>query len=117
MQAFRCFSQVLVRNLESHVDKDLALKVFSTVGQIKSILLEYDPDTESNSGFMLLDYGDLKTCQKAFEQFNNKKVLGTFVKIEILKGDENEAELKWDKFESRTEYKGKTKPEIFTPNI
>ena len=117
MQAFRAFSQVLVRNLDSHVNKDLALKVFSAVGEIKSILLEFDPETESNSGFMLLDYGHLETCQKAFEQFNDKKVLGSFVKIEVLREDEERSELKWGKFKARTEYKGKTKPEMFSPII
>lgn len=115
MFTLRYFSHVLVRNIESHVSKELALEVFSFVGEVKDIAIDYNKETESNSGVLLVQYKSSSDCQKAFEMFNEKKVLGKVVKIEILQEDEKGAKLNWETFKPRTEYK--TRPKLYSTSI
>lgn len=115
MFTLRYFSYILVRNIESHVNKELALQVFSTIGDIANLSIDYDKETESNSGIMLIEYKQESSCQKALEKFNEKKVLGKVVKVEILQEDEKNSKLNWKPFKLRTEYKNR--PKFFSTSL
>jgi RNA recognition motif-containing protein len=93
------------------------MSCFSQVGKIKDLLLEYDEDTLSNSGFALLEYEFTESGRKARETFTGRRIGDQFIEVEILEADPVNSQLESVKFEKREEYKTREKVNLFQTQI
>lgn len=117
MLTFRRFSQVLIRNIDTMLDRQKVTEIFSVAGNVKSVLMEYNEETLSNSGFAVIEYDGINISKKAVEMFNKKRIGSHYMSAEMLNDDDANKNLDATVFEPRTEYKNVKPFHRYQPTI
>ena len=117
MLTFRRFSHVLIRNIDTMLDRQKVKEIFSNAGNVKSVLMEYNEETLSNSGFAVIKYDSINTVKKAVDMFNKKRIGSHYLSVEVLHNDDPNTNLNQTVFEPRTDYKNVKPFQRYQPSI
>ncbi len=76
--------KIMIRNLSRSTTKDSLVKMFQEFGDLNSLSLVMDKETNKSKGFGFAEMPDKKEAQKAIKQLNNKIVDGEKIRVKTV---------------------------------
>ena len=76
--------KIMFRNLSRSTTKDNLVKLFQEFGDLNSLSLVMDKETNKSKGFGFAEMPDKKEAQKAIKQLNGKIVDGEKIRVKTV---------------------------------
>lgn len=82
-------TRVYIGSLHVNTNEDTLRRVFSRYGEIESLSIHYDPETQRSKGFGFVQYRRPEDSKRALQQANGMEIDGTNIKVNFVNEGKN----------------------------